>query len=79
MSETYDDIAELFDNLAVGHQQIADLLRARVDADHADSNRALARAEEIHAEACRRAAQAVRGRKHVTKAGDRLLPGARRV
>ena len=59
---TYEDAAVLFDKLAEQHELLADLLMKRDDPKYKDSNDVVAQAERLHAEACRRAAQALRSR-----------------
>ena len=61
--ETYDDLADLFEELAKGHQRAAQFLNNYVsDAEHIDTNIALGQAEARHADACRRAAKVLRDR-----------------
>lgn len=60
----YSDIAAMFEKIATEHETetIAELLVTRNDPEHADSNQTLAQAERTHADACKRAAMALRGR-----------------
>ena len=59
---TYDDLAAAYDRLAKEHANLAELLGKRKDPEHAEGNSVLARAENVHADACRRAAKALRDR-----------------
>src|SRR5262245_39228616 len=69
-SMEYDEIADLFDDLSSRHEHIAKLLeQAEADPVHGQSNEALATAERVHADACRRAAEAIRRRKQETPGG----------
>jgi hypothetical protein len=63
MVTTYEEIATLFDKLADAHKHLAELLANRKDVEYGERNSTLARAEMVHADACRRAAQALRGRR----------------
>ena len=58
----YNDIAELFDNIAKDHERNAQLLRNRIDPEHSESNRILAEVETMHACMCRLASTALRNR-----------------
>ena len=59
---TYEDAAALFEKLAEQHEVLADLLENRNDPKHKESNETIAEAERVHADACRRAAEALRSR-----------------
>ncbi len=58
----YEDAAALFDKLAEQHEVLADLLVSKNDPKHKESNETIAEAERAHADACRRAAEALRTR-----------------
>jgi hypothetical protein len=58
----YEDAAALFDKLAEQHEVLADLLTNKNDPKHKDSKETIAQAERAHADACRRAAGALRSR-----------------
>ena len=68
--ETYDEIANLLEKLAGEHERVADLLKKRDDPKHLESNTTLADAETLHADACRRAAKALRDRSITPKTGE---------
>ena len=65
MPTNYDDVADLFEELAGHHDRLAQLLSEKNDPAHAESDAALIDAERIHAETCRRAAHAMRLRRPV--------------
>ena len=54
---------DLFDDLVKRHEEIAKALADRKDHDYAEQNKVLSEAEAIRADACRRAAKALRDRK----------------
>jgi len=58
----YEDVAAIFDKLAEQHEELAEILASRGDPKHKDSNDTIAQAERAHADACRRAAAALRVR-----------------
>jgi hypothetical protein len=64
----YKKTAELFDQLSEQHEFAVDLLEeAASDPKHGANNLTLAEAERSHADACRRAAFAIRSRKSSNK------------
>ena len=64
---SYDDVADMFEKIADQHDHVADVLRKRDDPHYSDANNTLADAEIIHAQACRRAAMAMRGRQPIRR------------
>ena len=62
MAQSYEDIADMFDEAGKQHERIANALESRND-EYGDQNKLLAEAETKHADTCRRAASVLRNRK----------------